>query len=469
MLSHRPPFVDAPQRVLDAHLEAPPPPITSLRPDLPEALDAILLRCLAKQPEQRWSSAAELEAALVELQISLGFVTPWDDLPMPMIDEHRRARLAEAMPRANRRPAWMVALTLGSMLVAGTGIGLFAGDVGSRDRLELDVSELAESEADTRIAELTNATRLAASKAYWVYPAGDEPEQATALHWIGVLEAELDSVAARTRALELRAELAGTLTRLGDRYWSEPHGRPFALEFYAMALVFVPDLPLPAERNPLTPTQLHDLIARAEAGNFGPAELRLASVLAMLADDDEARRRERLAALLEDDDALSLRMGVQLGELVGIEPGRRAHAPTLAADAREAENDEPEIVDDERAERAQRHPTQAAALVRRAQLALRRGDRAAARAALHDAITLDSRCVAALRGLAELHFDASEYGRALGYARRAAALQPGDGELLILLGDCYLKTMRYEAARTTYERAAARGHPHAQARLALME
>lgn len=457
MLSRRPPYVDTAERVLEAHLDAPPPPITVLRPELPAALDEILLRCLDKQPERRWASAAELEAALVELQISLGFVTAWDDLPMPMVDEPRRVQLAAAMPRANRRPSWIVPVALGVMLATGTGLGLLAANVGSHDAVALDTSGAADADADNRIVELTNATRLAASKAYWIYPAGDEPEQATALHWIGVLETELGTVPARARASQLRAELAGTLTRLGDRYWSEPHGRPFALEFYAMALVFVPDLPLDPERNPLTPVQLNDLINRAEQGRFGEAELRTARVLALLSDDDEPRRRERLVALIDAGEGLSLRTVEQLAAFVDVEPpaGRKqpAQADVAASDVGEAD-------------RSPRNPTRAATLVERARAALARGDRAKARRTWHDALEADSDCVAALRGLAELYFDASEYGKALTYARRAAALEPHDGELLILLGDCYFKTMRYAAARSAYERAATRGHPQATARLA---
>ncbi|HEY1188064.1 MAG TPA: serine/threonine-protein kinase, partial [Gemmata sp.] len=39
---------------------AEPPPMTALSPDLPEALQAVVLKCLAKQPEDRYPSAAAL-------------------------------------------------------------------------------------------------------------------------------------------------------------------------------------------------------------------------------------------------------------------------------------------------------------------------------------------------------------------------------------------------------------------------
>jgi zinc protease len=43
--------------------ETPPPP-SAVAPDVPPALDAIVLRCIDKDPARRWGSAAELEAAL---------------------------------------------------------------------------------------------------------------------------------------------------------------------------------------------------------------------------------------------------------------------------------------------------------------------------------------------------------------------------------------------------------------------
>jgi len=60
----------APKTLSDAvykHVNVPPPPPRQVRPDLPEVLDAIILRCLAKNPEKRFASAAELSGALQQL------------------------------------------------------------------------------------------------------------------------------------------------------------------------------------------------------------------------------------------------------------------------------------------------------------------------------------------------------------------------------------------------------------------
>src|SRR5580692_10081002 len=45
-------------------LETDPPPIASLQPMTPAALDRVVKRCLAKDPEERWQSARDLEVEL---------------------------------------------------------------------------------------------------------------------------------------------------------------------------------------------------------------------------------------------------------------------------------------------------------------------------------------------------------------------------------------------------------------------
>lgn len=49
-----------------AHIEDEPPPASTRRPGLPRALDPVLARALAKDPAQRWPSAAAMVAALRE-------------------------------------------------------------------------------------------------------------------------------------------------------------------------------------------------------------------------------------------------------------------------------------------------------------------------------------------------------------------------------------------------------------------
>src|SRR5215212_1363026 len=61
----RVPFTgDDPLTVVSQHVHAPIVPPRVLRPDLPRALEAIIVRLLAKDPAQRFSSAAETRGAL---------------------------------------------------------------------------------------------------------------------------------------------------------------------------------------------------------------------------------------------------------------------------------------------------------------------------------------------------------------------------------------------------------------------
>ena len=53
---------DGELQVVFAHLKEPPPLVTSLRPDLPDAIDAVVQKALAKAPDDRFSTCGELIA-----------------------------------------------------------------------------------------------------------------------------------------------------------------------------------------------------------------------------------------------------------------------------------------------------------------------------------------------------------------------------------------------------------------------
>ena len=70
LVAGRPPFPgDDPIAVVSQHLHAPVVPPTTHRPDLPPAFDALILRLLAKRPEDRFASAAEAGAALAAVPL----------------------------------------------------------------------------------------------------------------------------------------------------------------------------------------------------------------------------------------------------------------------------------------------------------------------------------------------------------------------------------------------------------------
>ena len=66
----QPPFrSDSEIAVVFAHLETEPPPPSAGRPELPAALDAVIARALAKDPEERYSSCRELARAALEVAV----------------------------------------------------------------------------------------------------------------------------------------------------------------------------------------------------------------------------------------------------------------------------------------------------------------------------------------------------------------------------------------------------------------
>jgi len=70
---------EVPMAVLYAHVSAPPPRLTAARPELPAAMNDVLARALAKEPDDRYGSCGEFADALRE---ALG-LDPYDSASGP--------------------------------------------------------------------------------------------------------------------------------------------------------------------------------------------------------------------------------------------------------------------------------------------------------------------------------------------------------------------------------------------------
>jgi serine/threonine-protein kinase len=64
MIAGHPPFTGDTMRVVFDHVHTPPPSLHPARPELPPAVEAVVLRALAKDPAERFHSAGELARAL---------------------------------------------------------------------------------------------------------------------------------------------------------------------------------------------------------------------------------------------------------------------------------------------------------------------------------------------------------------------------------------------------------------------
>jgi len=69
LLCGHPPFEnEKPIKVLISHAHDPVPPLSQYREDVPLDLEAIVMRCLSKNPDDRYQSAAELASALEDCE-----------------------------------------------------------------------------------------------------------------------------------------------------------------------------------------------------------------------------------------------------------------------------------------------------------------------------------------------------------------------------------------------------------------
>ena len=128
-LAGRPPYTrDTEFAVLQAHLADPPPALSTIRSDPPNALDGVIATAMAKDPDDRYQTAGALAAAVREATTSAG--SAQDDATRaappaaasPITDMHTlpptqatETRVAPAPRRIIGRRGWLVA---GAILVA---------------------------------------------------------------------------------------------------------------------------------------------------------------------------------------------------------------------------------------------------------------------------------------------------------------------------------------------------------------
>ncbi len=116
LLTGRPLFTgQSSAEVLAAQVTQQPEPIAARRPGVPEALDAIIMKCLAKRPADRWQDAGELALQLEQqLTPSVG-VTPTQTRLTPSV----------AVRRGAGRRRWLLAAAV--VLLAVTVLGFLLG------------------------------------------------------------------------------------------------------------------------------------------------------------------------------------------------------------------------------------------------------------------------------------------------------------------------------------------------------
>jgi serine/threonine-protein kinase len=130
-LAGRPPFVkDTPEQLMYAHNHESPAPARSIRPELPQAVDAVLAKSLAKDPKDRYGTATELVAALEAAFTSgIGQTRP---IPLPPGGSGVRGFLRGNMPFAiiGASLAVVGSVVLAALLLGGPGPSPRPSDIG---------------------------------------------------------------------------------------------------------------------------------------------------------------------------------------------------------------------------------------------------------------------------------------------------------------------------------------------------
>lgn len=439
---------------------------------------------------QRWSEPQRdpgappwLRAAIVR-GLSLERKDRWPDMPslLHALVKDRRSRRAQAV--------MLLSAVLGTAVVTSVATLVLSGEVTAAER--------------DRIEQLTLDARAAAAQSRFVYPPANEPAAPTALSIVLELE-HIEGDAAEpadARAQELREEIGSKLLALGDSYYDKDGGRPFAIDYYAEALLFIDD-ERARSRVILTPGELASLRERAYGQSFSSAELTAAEPLVALAEPDAGIRNAKLVAIQQrlGPGALGARdhvsrllgeasppRGGAVDEPAPIEPPEPAPAaedtapePTSGEEPAGAEGPTTGAAEPTSGGRSSprpsptsdapptRDPVKAAALAKQARDAFAGNQLEAAEKLYHQSLELDSRNEAALAGLSELYFERGKYRKSLEFAKKAVARAPEQGQLRILLGDAHFKVLEYAEARRHYEKARTLGHPSAEKRLEKLE
>ncbi|MEW6233080.1 MAG: protein kinase [Chloroflexota bacterium] len=136
MLTGRVPFpADTPYRVVLAHMTEPPPSPRTLVPDLPMEVEEVVLKALAKKPQDRFPTAGEMAQAYH--RALAGRSAPVETAAMPAVapaaEEAPSAAPEPALPRRGTSPLLWAAATLAGLLAVGVmGLALALGPTAVR-------------------------------------------------------------------------------------------------------------------------------------------------------------------------------------------------------------------------------------------------------------------------------------------------------------------------------------------------
>jgi serine/threonine protein kinase len=415
MLTGQPPFVG--KKVFDVltqHLEAVPQPPSALRPDVPPWLDAIVVRALAKLPDDRFVTVYRLVEAVrqglasgeimsAEAAQTMPPVAPPPPAPRARVDEPSGPVAAPVVPPAPPAPAP-------------------AGD------LEQEEEESAEAAPEPAPVEPTERVRSSrgqraqapaeSSSGIW-YASGEEPEASGAERSARVSETFVDDSAyappRRRQMLIFAGGAALVLLALGAiLFW--PHDKSAA----PVAAV-TPDASPPPPPPP-------------------PADAAVVAVVSPDASPPVRPTRPSHGSDDDDDDPGSSGPVV----IIGGGTARPDAAPQTAAQTGDQ--------------------AQADFFVKLGEKALREGDVVGAATSFNKAREFDARNPYAIAGLGQVAMQQGYYQEAVVHLEEATRLAPRSARLHILRGQAYLGLGDKDKAAEAFKEALKISPDNAEAR-----
>lgn len=217
ILAGRPPFSGNAQQVIAAHLTRKPDPLSAHRNTVSPALEAVVMRCLEKNPADRPQSADDVLRALDAAATTAAAVTAASTAPAPAKSSPRR------WPRVLTAAVLLIALTAAG-LTWFTRVGRAGTLIGDNALAENDivlVSEFENRTADSTLAAtITDAIRVELQQSRTVQT------MSQSAMWAGLRRMGLEPGTAlpESRVQELaeregaKAYVVGDVARLGNGY-----------------------------------------------------------------------------------------------------------------------------------------------------------------------------------------------------------------------------------------------------------
>jgi TolB-like protein/tRNA A-37 threonylcarbamoyl transferase component Bud32/Tfp pilus assembly protein PilF len=218
---------------LAALIREEPVPLVSLRTDVPQALQALIARCLAKRPEDRFASTRELAAALESLGQGLASgsfaATEIAVVPLPQ-------PLPTVAPRRfPRRAAYVLGAVVALALAAAVWMR-FHAPKSAIDSLAVlpfanaskdpEAAYLSDGITESLINQMSRLPSLKVMARATVFRFKDATDPQEAGRKLGVGAVLTGNVSRRGDRLLISAELMEIGT--GARLWGEKYDRPFA-------------------------------------------------------------------------------------------------------------------------------------------------------------------------------------------------------------------------------------------------